>query len=174
MRRLLNSQRPSRRARAAAVVGLAAATAGGTLIAGEAAAEPELRNYVKTIRCNSADPFPGPQLPIRVSVWNKVRFPSDGLPGPAIELIATGPRPGGLPNIGTYTIETRVKWRNVTTGKRGSVFVPTTTNRVTWQAVIHPGRGQVHFTIHQKIGAVAFMPMVNPQFSSCRGSAPSV
>lgn len=174
MSRLATSSSLFRRARATAVVGLATLTVGGAVAAGSAAAQPELRNYVKTLRCDSASPYPGGPLRIRVDVFNKVRFPSDGLPGPVLELIADGPRPGGLPNIARYDMLTTVKWHNVTTGRRGTVRVPTTSYQVGWQAVLHPGRGTVNFTIHQKIGAVAFMPMVNPQHSTCRGSAQSV
>lgn len=153
---------------------LAAVTVGGGLAAGAAQAEPELRHYVKTLRCTTADPFPGPPIRVRVDVWNQIRYPSDGLPGPAIELIASDYRsPGILPNLATYNVETTVRWRNVTTGRRGVVRVPTRANRVTWQAVIHPGHGRVNFTIRQKVGALAFVPMVNPQYSTCSGSAPS-
>lgn len=162
----------TRTARSAFVLALAAVTVGGSVSAGQAAAAPELRNYVKTIRCSTADPYPGPRIATRVEVWNDVKFPSDGLPGPAIELVASSPRPQSLlPNMATYTMETTVTWRNVTTGKRGVVRVPTRARLVTWQAVLHPGHGRVNFTIKQKIGAMAFVPMVNPQYSTCRGSA---
>lgn len=165
-------RRLSRTVRSAIALSVAAVTVGGGVSAGQAAAAPELRNYVKTIRCDSADPFPGPRIGIRVDVWNQVRFPSDGLPGPAIELIGTGNRPRSpLPNLATYNIETTVTWRNVTNGRRGVVRVPTRARLVTWQAVLHPGHGRVNFTIKQKIGALAFVPMVNPQYSTCRGSA---
>jgi len=40
--------------------------------------------------------------------------------------------------------------------------------------VLHPGKGKVQFTVHQKIGALAFVPMVNPQYSRCSGTATSV
>ncbi|WP_298444765.1 hypothetical protein [Gordonia sp. (in: high G+C Gram-positive bacteria)] len=161
--------------RALSALALAAVAVGGGVSAGQAHADPELRHYVKTLHCPSADPFPGPPLRIQVDVYNHVAFPSDGLPAPAIELIASDfPRPSILPNLTTYTTETTVRWRNTTTGKRGVVRVPTRSNRVTWQAVLHPGRGNVSFTITQKIGAMAFVPMVNPQYSTCRGSARSV
>lgn len=163
-------------ARPVTALALAAATGVGALALGTAAggaqAAPPLRNYVKTIRCDSANPFPAPRVPISVDVWNQVRFPSDGLPGPAIELIASSPRPRGLlPNTGIYTMSTTVNWHNVTTGKRGVVRVPTRAERITWQAVLHPGAGQVNFRITQRIGAMVFVPMVNPQVSTCRGSA---
>ncbi len=163
----MRSRRAFRSASALAVTA-AAATVGGALAASPAQAAPTDGHYVKTLHCRSADPLGGPPLRIGVDVWNRIPFPSDGLPGPAIALIATAPRPAGLP---TYTVETRVAWHNVDNGRRGVVRVPTRTNRVTWQAVLHPGAGKVNFTITQKIGAVVFVPMVNPQTSTCRGSA---
>lgn len=162
----MRSRRVSRSASvlACAVTALCAAAA----LAAPAQAAPTDGHYVTTLRCPSADPFGGPPLRIGVDVWNRVPFPSDGLPGPAIELIATSPRPAGVP---TYSITTRVAWHNLDTGRRGVVRVPTRTTRVTWQAVLHPGPGKVDFTITQRIGAVVFVPMVNPQTSTCRGSA---
>ncbi|GAC56244.1 hypothetical protein GOHSU_04_01130 [Gordonia hirsuta DSM 44140 = NBRC 16056] len=162
--------RLSRTARSLTALALAAGLTGGGLAAGQAHADQG--NYVKTLRCDSPDPFPGPPLRITVDVWNKMKHPSDGLPAPAIALIASNNRKQGIfPNAGIYTMETTVNWRNVTTGKRGVVRVPTRASHVTWQAVIHPGHGRVDFTVRQKIGVLALVPMVNPQYSSCRGSA---
>ena len=45
------------------------------------------RNYVKTLRCPAADLWPGPPLHTWVDVWNRITYPSDGLP-PAIALVA--------------------------------------------------------------------------------------
>ena len=42
------------------------------------------RSYVKTLRCPVADPWPGPPLQTWVDVWNRITYPSDGLPPPAI------------------------------------------------------------------------------------------
>lgn len=155
-----------------AALTLAAATAGASLAAGTAQAAPDQGNYVTTIRCNTADPFGGGSIRTGVAVYNQIPHPSDGLPGPAIELIATGARTGGVvPNLQIYSINTAVSWHNVDNGRRGTVRVPTRTNRVTWQVVLHPGPGRVNFTIKQKVGAVIGVPMVNPQTSVCRGSA---
>lgn len=167
--------RRTRPARTFAVLALTAGVAvgGGVIgggVIGEATATPN-GNYVKTIRCDSPDPFAGPALRVTVDVWNKVTRPSDGLPGPAIELISNNARAQGLfPNAGIYTIETTVNWRNTSTGKRGVVRVPTRAYQFTWQAVIRPGAGRVAITINQKVGALVFVPMVNPQYSSCRTS----
>ncbi|MFZ2510548.1 MAG: hypothetical protein WAW85_05590, partial [Gordonia sp. (in: high G+C Gram-positive bacteria)] len=107
--------------RTVTALALTAAVAVGGVAIGEANADPN-GNYVKTIRCDSPDPFAGPPLRVTVDVWNKVTRPSDGLPGPAVELISNNARGQGLfPNAGIYTIETTVNWRNVTTGKRGVV-----------------------------------------------------
>lgn len=40
-----------------------------------------------------------------------------------------------------------------------------------WEVSLPTGRGNIAFTVRQKIGAVAFVPMVNPQYSACSGSA---
>ncbi|MEE3852768.1 hypothetical protein VZC37_20680 [Gordonia sp. LSe1-13] len=145
--------------------------AGGlTAGAGVTSAIPEYTepNLVKTLRCDSANPLPGPRIPIWVDVFNEIPFPADGLPGPAISLIASN---RAQPGILDYTIETRVNWRNLATGRTGTVNVPTRARTVTWQVDLHPGPGPVAFTIHQKIGVMAFVPMVNARTSSCGGRA---
>lgn len=150
---------------AAAAVGVAVA---GT---GSAAAVPEYTdpNLVTTIRCDSASPWPGQQLPIWVDVYNGIPYPADGLPGPAISLIGSNRGQSSL--ITDFTIETRVDWRNLATGRTGSVTAPSRARTVTWQVDLHPGKGPVEFTIHQKIGLMAFVPMVNAQNSTCSGRA---
>lgn len=161
-------------------VALAAGTAfGGALAAGDAGADPydpyQQKNYVKKIRCNSADPWGGSRLRVYVDVYNAVRFPSDGGSRPAIELIAGNPRPAESPfGIKQYTSETTVTYRNVSTGRTGKVRVPTRARSATWTAVLHPGAGQVNFTIRQKIGALIGVPMVNPKYSTCKGSVRAV
>ncbi|GEE03759.1 hypothetical protein nbrc107696_42050 [Gordonia spumicola] len=153
-----------------------AATAAAVLVAaGTVAATPHAAavpsaepHYVKTIRCNSANPLPGPRIGLPVDIYTGIRFPSDGLPGPAIELLANEPITGGQwQNVVTYTIKTRITWRNLRTGRSGVVVTPTRTHRVIWQAVVHPGRGPVRLSIRQTIGVVAWNPMVNPQTSTC-------
>ncbi|MFW0786641.1 hypothetical protein AAFP35_19270 [Gordonia sp. CPCC 206044] len=152
---------------------IAAVTALGATVAGSpmASAIPEYTepNLVTTLRCDSASPWPGATLPVRVDVFNGIRFPADGLPGPAISLIASDhakPSP-----ITDYTIEAKVTWRNLATGRTGSVTVPSRARIVTWQADLHPGKGPVAFTIRQKIGLMAFVPMVNAKTSTCHGRA---
>lgn len=125
-------------------------------------------NYVTTLRCDSANPWPAPRIPVWVDVYNQIAFPSDGLPGPAIALIGSS---RATPGVLEFTVEVSVSWRNLRTGRTGTVFVPTRTPVVSWQVVLHPGSGPVAFTIKQTIGALAFVPMVNPQSSSCRGRA---
>ncbi|MFT4088147.1 MAG: hypothetical protein QM658_13555 [Gordonia sp. (in: high G+C Gram-positive bacteria)] len=161
------------RSAVALIAGLVTAAGAVGAGAGTASADPyQGKNYVKTIRCGSADPWGGAPLSIYVDVYNKVAFPSDGLPGPAIDLVASNPRsPSIIPNLTEYNVETTVRWRNVTTGRAGTVRVPTRSTRAGWEAVIHPGRGKVNFRIEQKIGALLFVPMVNPQTSHCSGSA---
>ena len=147
---------------------MAGLIAGGAA-APRAAAEPNsLANYVTTLRCDSANPWPGPRVPVWVDVYNQIPFPSDGLPGPAIALIGSSRSKTGLFE---YTTEVRVSWRNLRTGRTGAVTVPGRARYVTWQAVLHPGKGLVAFTIRQKLGAVAFVPMVNPQYATCQGRA---
>lgn len=125
-------------------------------------------NYVTTIRCDSANPWPAPRIPVWVDVFNEIAFPSDGLPGPAIALIGSSRAKQAVLD---FTVEVRVTWRNLRTGRQGMVTVPSRAPVVTWQVVVHPGSGPVAFTIHQKIGALAVVPMVNPQYSSCSGRA---
>lgn len=107
---------------------------------------------------------------VLIDVYTDIAHPSDGLPGPAIALKTNG---SGVGPILELTSSTTVSWRNTSTGRTGTVKVPSRGHRVAWDAVIHPGRGHVAFTVRQKIGAMAFNPMVNPQYSSCRGSANS-
>ncbi|WP_124711597.1 hypothetical protein [Gordonia insulae] len=142
-----------------------------TVGVGTASAIPEYTepNLVTTLRCDSPNPLPGPRIPIHVDVFNQIPFPADGLPGPAISLIGSH-RAQPAPLL-DYTVETRVTWRNLSTGRTGSVTVPTRARMVTWQVDLHPGRGPVAFTIRQKIGLMAFTPMVNAQYSSCSGRA---
>lgn len=154
---------------AVALSGVAAALAAALLGASPAAAAPYGGHYVKTLRCDSPNPWPAPPLPILVDVWTGGPFPSDGLPGPAITLEANNP--GGVGPILELTTLTTVRWTNISTGRTGAVRVPTRAHTANWEAVVHPGHGRVNFIIHQKIGAMAFHPMVNPQYSSCRGSA---
>nr|WP_226995778.1 hypothetical protein [Gordonia phthalatica] len=158
-----------RRRAAAAVIAASATLAGGLATAAPAAAAPYGAKYVKTIRCDSPSPWPAGPLRIFVDVFTDVPFPSDGLPGPAIALSANNP--GGSGPILELTTLTTVRWTNRTTGRSGVVRVPTRAHSANWDAVIHPGHGAVSFTIHQKIGALAFVPMVNPQYTTCRGSA---
>lgn len=160
----------------AAIAAIAAATmlVGGSVLAGPAAAiprsvEPDL---VTTLRCDTRDPWPGPMMHTFVDVFTNVANPSDGLPGPVIDLIATNPRPqGGTQGFLEYTVQTTVTWHNRTTNATGRVVVPTRARAATWEVNIHPGRGDVDFTIHQKVGAMLVVPMVNPQYSTCSGRA---
>lgn len=152
-----------------AAVGVASGVLAGTTTAH---AYPEYTdpNLVTTLRCDSTSPWPNAgRIPIWVDVYNRIPFPSDGLPGPAISLDASDHAQSSL--ITDYTIETRVDWRNLATGRIGSVTVPTRARTVTWQVDLHPGRGPVAFSIHQKIGLMAFVPMVNAMTSTCRGRA---
>lgn len=126
---------------------------------------------VTTLRCPVGDPWGGAPIGVRVDVYNQVRFPADGLPGPAISLIGWSTRAPQIAAWTEYSVETRVAWRNMRTGRTGTVVVPTRARTVRWQADLHPGAGPVVFTIGQKVGAVAFVPMVNPQSATCRGSA---
>ncbi|WP_374112744.1 hypothetical protein [Gordonia sp. C13] len=153
----------------AVIVGLVAALV-GVVGPGSASAIPDYTepNYVTTLNCTSANPWPAGPVKIRVDVFNDIRFPADGLPGPAIALIGTDrAKPVAL----EYTYDVTVSWRNLRTGRTGSVFVPGRGFTVKWQVDIHPGRGPVVFTIKQKLGALAFVPMVNPQYLSCSGRA---
>ncbi|MFT3900618.1 MAG: hypothetical protein QM728_10315 [Gordonia sp. (in: high G+C Gram-positive bacteria)] len=159
----------------------AAMIAGGAVAPAQAAPGddpyegPANRSYVKTMRCPVRDPWPGPDLQTRVDVFNNIAHPSDGLPAPAIALIATTDRvPLTMTTIVEYTMWTRVLWRNVDTGRKGVVKVRTRADRNTWQVVLHPGRGNVRFEIRQSVEAMFVVPGVNPQTASCHGSAQSV
>lgn len=158
-----------RRRAGAAVTAAVATLVGGLVATGPATAAPYGAKYVTTIRCDSPSPWPAGPLRILVDVYTDVPYPSDGLPGPAITLSADNP--GGSGPILELTTLTTVRWTNRTTGRSGAVRVPTRGHRASWDAVIHPGHGAVSFTVHQKIGALAGQPMVNPQYTTCRGSA---
>lgn len=133
------------------------------------------RSYVKTVQCPVPDPWPGPELRTWVDVWNKISSPSDGLPAPAIALIASTRRMQlTMTPITEYTMWVRVYWRNVDTGRTGVVRVRSRAPRNTWQAVLHPGQGLIRFEIHQSVEAVFVVPGVNPQNSVCSGSAQAV
>ncbi len=152
----------------AAVAGAAAAM---TVVGvAPAAAEP---NLVDTISCNSADPWGPPisngsPLPINIDLYNNVQFPKDGARGPVLYLSANNPRAGFLFE---YNVESTVTWVNTTTGARGTVIIPARGRSASWEGSLRTGHGAVQFTVHQKIGALAFFPMVNPQYSSCGGAA---
>lgn len=151
---------------------LAAVTAPTVMAgAGTADAVPEYTdpNLATTLRCDTPNPWGGPRIPIHVDVFNQIPFPADGLPGPAISLIGSSrAQPSPLLD---YTVETRVTWRNLATGRTGTVTVPSRARVITWQADLHPGRGPVAFTIRQKVGLMAFVPMVAAQNSTCSGRA---
>lgn len=146
----------------------AAGVLSGTAVAvtGPAEAAPYER-FLKSFRCDSPDPWPGAPLVIEVdATWTK--FPSDGLPGPGIDLASNNLRgPGILPNLFEYNSEVTVSWRNHATGKRGTSHTRSRGHRVNWGAVIRPGSGRVTLRVDQRIGANAFVPMVNPQQSTC-------
>ncbi|WP_260868792.1 hypothetical protein [Gordonia sihwensis] len=159
-----------RRGRAVAAAGASAAVlAAGCVAVPQAHASPYGAEYVRSIRCDSANPWPGARLRIVVDVYTGGAFPTDGLPGPAITLSSNNP--GGVGPVLELTMLTTVTWRNLSTGRTGTVRVPTRAHAADWDVVLHPGRGAVRFTVHQKIGAMAFNPMVNPQYSSCTGTA---
>lgn len=168
----LRRRRPPRRwaVRIAALFAAVGLFAGISVVgSGSGAAAPNSQaNYVTTLRCDSANPWPLPRIPVWVDVYNQIAFPSDGLPGPAIALIGSSRAKSGVVE---YTVEVTVSWRNLRTGRTGTVSLPSRAHTVTWQAVLHPGAGPVAFTIRQKIGAFAFVPMVNPQFATCGGRA---
>lgn len=158
-----------RKSAVAVVIGLFVALT-STIGVGSASAIPEYTepNFVTTLKCGSANPWPLGPLPVRVDVYNQIQFPADGLPGPAISLIGYSlTRPQAL----EYTAVVKVTWRNLQSGRTGSVTVPGRAPSVRWQADLHPGSGPVAFTIHQTIGAMAFVPMVNPKKSTCSGRA---
>jgi hypothetical protein len=158
------------RAMMGAVVIAAAAATVSVVGAGPATAEP---NLLDTVSCNSADPWGPPisngaPLRIDIDVYNNVEFPKDGAKGPVLYLSANNPRPGFLPE---YNVESTVRWVNTSTGNRGFVIIPARGRSASWEGSLPTGRGHVAFTVSQKIGALAFVPMVNPQYSSCRGEA---
>lgn len=157
-----------RRGIVAVAAGAIAVIAGATASVAQAIPEYSDPNLVTTLDCPSANPWPLGPLPVKVDVFNGIRFPADGLPGPAITLIGSI---RGKPQLVEYTTQVRVTWRNLGTGARGVVSAPSRARTVSWQIDLHPGAGPVAFTIHQTIGAVAFLPMVNPQYSTCRGVA---
>ncbi|GAA4676152.1 hypothetical protein [Gordonia humi] len=166
----------SRITRGGAALGAAAlAVVASGLVAPRADAAPySAGDYVKTVHCNVADPYPGPRIPVPVDVYTGMTFPSDGLPGPAISLRANDPRPGGQwGNVFEYTISTTVNWKNLRTGRSGRVVVPTRSTHYQWEAVVHPGAGPVRLTIRQKAGALVWNPMVNPQYRTCSTTAVS-
>ncbi|MCT1356099.1 hypothetical protein [Gordonia sp. p3-SID1431] len=139
----------------------------GTGAAGAAPAD-DGANYVTTLRCDSVNPWPAGTVKVRVDVFNQIRHPADGLPGPVIALIGTDrARAVAL----EYTYEVSVSWRNLRTGRTGVTTVPGRGYTIKWQVDIHPGSGPVAFTIRQKIGALAFLPMTNPKYSTCSGRA---
>lgn len=156
-----------------AVVGAAVAIAAAAMTVvgmAPAAAEPTL---VDTISCHSADPWGPPitngsPLRIDIDVYNNVQFPKDGARGPVLYLSANNPRAGFLFE---YNVETTVRWVNTTTGARGKVIIPARGRSASWEGSLRTGHGAVQFTVNQKIGALAFFPMVNPQYSSCGGAA---
>lgn len=158
------------RAALAAVSTVAAGIAAGVIGAGPAPAIPTdvEPNLVTTLRCEIANPLPGPRVPVFVDVYNDVPFPSDGLPGPALTLVGSNRTTQGLLE---FTTEARVSWRNLRTGRTGVVTVPSRARTITWEANLHTGRGPVAFTIRQKVGVMAFVPMVNAQYSTCSGRA---
>jgi len=152
---------------AAAVIAL---TVLSTIGVGRAQAIPEYPapDLATSLRCDSANPWPLGPLRIHVDVFTGIRYPSDGLPPPVIELVGTDRAKPGLVD---YSMEVTVSWRNLATGRTGVVSAPSRARNNSWQIDLPPGSGPVAFVIRQKIGAIAFVPMVNPQFSTCRGTA---
>ena len=149
----------------------AAAVAAGSgivpvvVVAAPAAAEPQL---IDTISCNSPDPWSSVPLRIAVDVYSNIEFPKDGARPPVLYLSANTLRSASLFE---YTVETTVRWTNTSTGAIGKVILPSRGHSVNWEGSLQTGRGNISFIVHQKIGALAFVPMVNPQYSSCSGSA---
>ena len=137
----------------------------GVVSAASAAAEPQL---IDTISCNSPDPWSSVPLRIGVDVYNNVELPKDGARPPVLYLSANTLRSASLFE---YTVETTVRWTNTSTGAIGKVILPSRGHSVNWEGSLQTGRGNISFIVHQKIGALAFVPMVNPQYSSCSGSA---
>lgn len=137
---------------------------------GPAAAEPHL---VDTVSCNSADPWGPPisngaPLRIDIDVYNNVQFPKDGATGPVLYLSANNPKSGFLFE---YNVQATVRWVNTTTGGNGSVVIPSRGHAASWEGSLPTGQGTIAFTVSQKIGAMAWVPMVNPQYSTCRAVA---
>lgn len=161
--------------------GAGALAAAGLAVVGAGVAAPQAQaapwvgeHYQKTVHCSVADPWPGPRIPVDIDIYSGIAFPSDGLPGPAIALKANDPRSGGRwMNVTEYTISTTVNWKNLRTGRSGKVTVPTRSTHYQWQVVVHPGTGPVRLTIKQKAGAMAWNPMVNPQYRTCSTTARS-
>ncbi|WP_238420113.1 hypothetical protein [Gordonia sp. 'Campus'] len=154
----------------ATVVGLVLGVVASVIGVGGAAAAPvdDGANYVTTLRCDSVNPWPAGTVKVRVDVFNQIQHPADGLPGPVISLIGTDrARPVAL----EYNYEVAVSWRNLRTGRTGVTSVAGRGFTVKWQVDLHPGSGPVVFTIRQKLGALAFFPMTNPKYSTCRGRA---
>ncbi|ETD30191.1 hypothetical protein [Williamsia sp. D3] len=56
------------------------------------------------------------------------------------------------------------------TGRSGSGRAESVSS-ASWEGSLPTGRGHVAYVVTQKIGALAFMPMMNPQSSTCRGAA---
>lgn len=155
-----------------AVVGAAvvAATAVSVVGVGPAGAEP---NLLDTVNCNSADPWGPPvsngaPLRINIDVYNNVQFPKDGATGPVLYLSANNSKTGFLFE---FNVQATVRWVNTTTGGRGTVVIPSRGHAASWEGSLQTGRGTVAFDVSQKIGAMAWVPMVNPKYSSCRGVA---
>lgn len=101
-------------------------------------------------------------------MYNDVVFPPDGARGPVLYLSANNSRPGFLLE---YNVEATVRWVNTTTGARGTTIIPARGRSASWEGSLPTGRGHVAYAVTQKIGALAFVPMVNPQSSTCRGAA---
>lgn len=139
--------------------------AAGTMVTigtGTAAAE---RNLLSSMRCDTANPYPSNRILVWIDVFDAGQFPSDGLPGPALTLNASDRMQAGLME---YNSQARVTWRNLSTGASGAVTVPSRARHVRWEANIRPGKGQVEVSVRQQVGAMFFVPMVNPQTSTCR------
>jgi hypothetical protein len=137
--------------------------------AGHASGDPYVEPHlVDTVRCNSADPWSPDPLRIDIDVYNNVTFPPDGARGPVLYLSANNPRPGFRFE---YNVEATVRWVNTTTGARGVVLIPARGRSAGWAGSLPTGHGNVTYVVSQKIGALIFVPMVNPQFSTCRGAA---
>lgn len=150
----------------AALAALAIAVVGVFAGGAAASASPSYsaHDLATSFRCVSANPLPAAPVKVRVDVYKNVTYPSDGLPGPAMTLV--GWAPGSHPFL-EYTTHATVSWKNLRTGRTGSVSAPFRGQRVGWQLNIRPGQGPIALTVRQKIGVVAGVPMVNPQYSTC-------